>query len=90
MLNSIDNKNNCPLKFSYDTFGNWYTVGSDVWQDIEDKRFLGSAGVTKLQKLCTWQEKCDHTTCEYQKELVRALFATTTSFDPRKSVEDNK
>ena len=86
MLNSPDDQSNCPLKFSYDTFGSWYTVHSDVWEEIEDIRFLGTAGANKLQKLCIWQEKCDHTTCAYQQELVRALLATSTSVDPKQAV----
>lgn len=90
MYNSPEQKKNCSLGFSYIPYGSSFLVTSDVSQDIMDRAFLSVSGVKRIKELCSKQETCDHTTCAYKQELIRALEATTCVFDPKQQPVDTQ
>lgn len=90
MYTTSKQKENCPFDFTYDSFGYWYLVYSDIFEKPEDKIFHWISGIERLQKNCTSQTTCDHTTCEYKKELIIALQTKNLHIHPKEILENNK
>lgn len=90
MYSTPEQKKNCSLGFSYIPYANAFLVTSDISKNIIDRVFLSTSGAKRVENLCAQQTSCDHTTCEYKQEIIRALEATTCVCYPKKPSVDTQ
>jgi len=84
MRSTSEQEENCPLHFSYMSYGNWFIVTTNTPSLAHDNLFNWSSSAKRLQEHCL-QTQCDHATCAYKQELVRALNSNTIVFNPYRS-----